>query len=393
MLTPSFELQQNKDFLTIIIKAPFAKVAETEIFIEENGFKFYSKPYFLRLTLPGNIVEDGREKADYDVEKGIFTVLVPKETSGEHFEGLDMLTKLLAPQKKTKDVSPLIEVINDDDDDSNIGNDNTDNDDGDDFDWCIEQEPYVEKQGLLDAPKYGFANQKSGVFQRLQEEMVYVVDCPDPDQCNLTDRRKLRLDTEWEKFDEDHYLADLFEDENIQQILNYKPRFYDEVKLLNIGQSVEKIIEFDDDERDILKKLPRKEYILDSIEKSHVYLGLVDIIYAYTYNHRCTEGENHCESGWTISKISATLSWLEVFTSIKEVIQCCYRRSLCYPLYRHWCLNDTVLHDVIQILRLGTLIWLPFCCYLHVFNFLDYVQNKTLRKRTFLTCRANYRQE
>lgn len=38
----------------------------------------------------------------------------------------------------------------------------------DEFDWCIEQTPYVEQPLLIGAPRYGFANQKSGVFERLQ---------------------------------------------------------------------------------------------------------------------------------------------------------------------------------------------------------------------------------
>ena len=36
------------------------------------------------------------------------------------------------------------------------------------FDWSIEQSPYTEQASPLDSPRYGFANQKSGVFQRLK---------------------------------------------------------------------------------------------------------------------------------------------------------------------------------------------------------------------------------
>ena len=42
---------------------------------------------------------------------GAFVVKVPKETEGEHFDGLDMLTKLLAPAGKTTAKQPLIEVL------------------------------------------------------------------------------------------------------------------------------------------------------------------------------------------------------------------------------------------------------------------------------------------
>ena len=48
------------------------------------------------------------------------------------------------------------------------------------FDWSIEQTPFIERASPLDAPKYGFANQKSGVFQRLQ--VMY----PKMHQCNIS---------------------------------------------------------------------------------------------------------------------------------------------------------------------------------------------------------------
>ena len=41
---------------------------------------------------------------------GLFTVWVPKETTGEHFEGLQMLTSLLAP-KGARSAKPLIEDV------------------------------------------------------------------------------------------------------------------------------------------------------------------------------------------------------------------------------------------------------------------------------------------
>ncbi|KAL6094310.1 hypothetical protein STEG23_027734 [Scotinomys teguina] len=44
------------------------------------GFKFYTKLYFLRLTLPGRIVENGSEQGSYDADKESFTIRLPKET-------------------------------------------------------------------------------------------------------------------------------------------------------------------------------------------------------------------------------------------------------------------------------------------------------------------------
>lgn len=48
MLTPIFELNQDDRNLYIKIKAPNARISETEIQFEDNDFRFYSKPYFLR---------------------------------------------------------------------------------------------------------------------------------------------------------------------------------------------------------------------------------------------------------------------------------------------------------------------------------------------------------
>lgn len=59
-------------------------------------------------------------------------------------------------------------------------------------------------------------------------------------------------------------------------------------------------------------RLPRKEHLLDPGARSTVYLGLVDLLYAWAYNHRVTLGENCVESAWNVAKISATLSWLDV---------------------------------------------------------------------------------
>ncbi|KAL8212707.1 UNVERIFIED_CONTAM: Hsp90 cochaperone shq1, partial [Gekko kuhli] len=200
MITPAFELSQDPDFLTITIKVPYARVSEFEVYFEGKEFKFYAKPYFLRLTLSGRIVEDGREKASYD-DKGIFTIKLPKETPGAYFEGLDMLTALLAP-KKSRSAKPLIQEID-------AGNgEGEQEEEEEDFDWEVEQTPYEESREdhLSSSCGYGFGNQKSGVFRRLQEELNEVIDIQNPDITSIDERRKKRLAAEAAKFDPDHYL-------------------------------------------------------------------------------------------------------------------------------------------------------------------------------------------
>jgi putative effector of murein hydrolase len=44
---------------------------------------------------------------------------------------------------------------------------------------------------------------------------------------------------------------------------------------------------------------------------------------------------------------------LQVFTTPRDVMLACYRRSLCYPLYRNWQLTERVWKDVLEILTVG----------------------------------------
>lgn len=340
MLTPAFEIIQDKVYLTFIIKAPYAKVSDAEIFIEDDEFRFFSKPYFLRLSLPGCLIEDGRENAKYNSDDGSFTVTVPKATEGEVFEGLDMLTKLLTPKGQTSAASPLIQVLDSSENSDKDGELDID----EDFDWHVDQKVYVEEEIPLDSPKYGFASTRCGVFKQLQEDIVDVVSLPDPDGCGVMERRDKRTHTEQDKFDPDYYLADLYEDDMIQELLNYNASWE------NQSECSDKV-SFTDTEKEAMRNLPKKEYLIE--DELSVYLGLVDILFAYAYNHRTTQGEDNVESAWTICTLSATLSWLDVFHSLEEVVVSSYRRSLCYPLYRQWNLSSHVLHDTQQILRQG----------------------------------------
>ncbi|XP_022254832.1 protein SHQ1 homolog isoform X2 [Limulus polyphemus] len=344
MLTPRFELTQNPQFVILVIHAPYTKVTDAELFFHGNDFKFFSKPYFLRLTLPGEVKENGNEKATYDAEKGTFTIKMPKMSPGEVFEGLDMITKLLTPSGKISAASPVIEVL----DSTELKEDKDD----DEFDWQIEQIPWSDDSTIC-GEKYGFANERYGVCTRLQEELPDLVDIKNPDHKSIEERRKERINAETAQFSDDHYLADMYQTELIQEVLEFQAPW--EKLYYNLGNSgnADELVSFTEAEREQMKKLPKKEYLLNKATKQTLFLGLVDILYAYAYDVRTTEGEQTVESSWTISKLSATLSWLEVFTSLKSVTITTVRRSLCYPLLRNWNLAMKLIKDTQQILSLG----------------------------------------
>ncbi len=71
----------------------------TEVDIDGCTLTAYCKPYLLRLSLPGALVDDERARAVYDPNDGggTLTIHAPKAARGEVFADLDMPSRLLAP--------------------------------------------------------------------------------------------------------------------------------------------------------------------------------------------------------------------------------------------------------------------------------------------------------
>jgi protein SHQ1 len=87
-------------------------------------------------------------------------------------------------------------------------------------------------------------------------------------------------------------------------------------------------------------------------------VGLVDLLFAYVYDHLTTDGDATVESAWTVSILSASLSWMEDWrylssaargatpptsssnpsddfeTAVQEVLYSSLRRALIYPYLR-----------------------------------------------------------
>jgi hypothetical protein len=108
MITPKFDVTQDDDFVIVRLVVPYAKLEEMDFYLVGTEFKFVMQPYFLRLTLPSDIVEDGREKAVHQRETSTLEVFLPKLRPGEVFPDLDIPTRLLPLQS---DRAQLIEVL------------------------------------------------------------------------------------------------------------------------------------------------------------------------------------------------------------------------------------------------------------------------------------------
>lgn len=242
--------------------------------------------------------------------------------------------------------------------------------DDDPYDWSHPQAvPRPFSENKEDTVKYGFKDLYSGYFD---VDRMDAVDIEDPDALPAEVRRKARLLTENSDFNCDHYIADFMETEAIESVKQYQPQWSLEygtliklemdpslrpveldsgISTTNQTRNDEIAVPWTDSHRDVLVKLPKREY--SDYEDHETMLNLVDLMFAYAYNLRSMEGENTVESAWTIVKLSSVLSWFDKMTTLQEAMISSARRALIYPLYRNWSLVQAIFQDVYQIFYLG----------------------------------------
>ncbi|CAG8586768.1 14654_t:CDS:10, partial [Cetraspora pellucida] len=424
MITPVFNVAQDQTSVTINIRAPFIKTSNCIAMV--LTLPFTQNPIIYgRLHFPGNLVEDERVKASYDIASGEILMQIPKETPGEDFPDLDLLTKLLAPRKIKVPEKPSIEVVGEIDDSDDLNDDfmkrlvenfenNSDQnkkfdkpliqvieksddpetekirkliEEAESFDWELPQQIPDEKYILPMTASYGFNRLYSGYFTHVQETCNEIIDITGVEFSTFESRRQDRINAENVKFDPDHYIADFMGAQEIKHLIKYKTNW---AKLLKRIQQINKnnasaeddksscdtpifitqpkpasfttndennkdSVKFTEKETLMMMNLPNKTckyyYLIQNTDA--IYFGLVDLLYAYSYNNRVYEGEITVESAWTIGKLSPIISCLEEFNSLEETIIALFRRSLAYPWHRNFELSEKCLDDVYVLLKLG----------------------------------------
>ncbi|EFO25937.1 hypothetical protein LOAG_02546 [Loa loa] len=274
MLTPVFHIDQTPEYVIIQIHAPYANVKDAEAEYCDLQFFFTSKPYFLKLYLPGELAEDDIE-GTYDCDKGSFTFKALKRNVGEFFPNLDLVNQLLKPSdihakrlvEETDESGDILANFSDEPQNSQIS-------DVDDF---------MDEECKLYG--YGFAYSRRGVIGKFSTEIGNLLDLKDPEGSLIDERFTDCLRHDQLKFDAEHYIADLFEKNSLlEECLQFE---YPETTFDLSFKS-----------RDHLKDLPRKLFpkYSSGIEKA-VALSLIDIVFAYLYDMRTTGGEHTSESG------------------------------------------------------------------------------------------------
>lgn len=199
MLTPRFECSQDDNYVIVRIKVPHMRESEMEYSICDNVFRFYVKPYFLRLTFQQSLKQDGSDYSKYDIQNGVFICYLPKKNKGEKFENLNMLTLLLSVPKKTQK-KPMIEVV---------GSDSKDITEREELDVDFEQEipPMMEKLKISSTVTYGFDSKYNDFFTGYHaDHVVDILDLLKPETTEKTERTKLRVEQELSKFDAERYM-------------------------------------------------------------------------------------------------------------------------------------------------------------------------------------------
>ncbi|KAF8334055.1 uncharacterized protein EI90DRAFT_3145046 [Cantharellus anzutake] len=387
MITPKFTCTQDDESVTVSCYMPSIRASEVEIDVDRTHFSLYVHPYFLRLTFPQALIEDDDSYARYDPSSAFLNVKLTKEDKGVYFPDLDLLSRLLVPPASTSqnargsddgDISegvtdsiqgltlggrkssatlevssrPLIEVLK-----------STDSkEESEDMrlerlkrergiflkaaanDWHYPAPEATEDPTITLSIKnqYGFLDAYSGFFKLSSQTGNDVNELGDlAETIAPSVRTEMRLAHEDEKWDEEYYIAEFVEDEEIQEIIKWKHPFDD--------PSQE--IEFTDAERDKMLELPRKEYLPAPQQTTSLYLTLVSILFSYCYDLRTTQHEPTAESAWTIATLTPCMSALDVAGT--TVLVRSYRRALAFPLYRNWLLCERLRKDVANILAAG----------------------------------------
>ncbi|PIC37455.1 hypothetical protein B9Z55_016081 [Caenorhabditis nigoni] len=355
MLTPVFWIAQDDTSLLIRIRAPHGNLAELDY--DHGGFMFVftCPPYFLRLHFKQMVEEygSGNGKVEWKSEEGEFHIRIPKVHKNEQFTNLDMITELLNPTTLEPHGRAMVEELEDVDSEDVDAEDVEEDPEGNEF--LIDQEvPAPESPQTDDFLKthgYGFGWTKIGVIERLRGEIGKIVDIQNPEDVEIEKRVEEMSKMDWEAFDEGRYLADTLEPEE---------------DLLSIISSPFSLpLDLTDEDRVRLKDLRKTKIHKIWASDLEIATSLVDILFAYCYDQRVNQWETNCESGWTCSKLSPSLSYFVKFGSVKECLISSIRRSLTYPLYRNFSLSSQIINDVCHVISAGRTALLHILCDLH----------------------------
>ncbi|KAJ3452263.1 hypothetical protein M0812_04027 [Anaeramoeba flamelloides] len=397
MTTPKFTLSQEPDTITINIQIPFVKNDDLDYLITEKEFYLKVTPYYLKLEFPSEI-SNSNEQITYDEKTESVNVLLHKQTKGKYFENLEQLKakteeiNITDSQKDfnfTKNQLPKEKKVKKEEEKEKEKATKKENEKENEKEKEKEKEKeegginsLVQKVDKLKIKektyRYGFNDLYTNAFELFHSVLDQIIEIPDPKNVSPKERSKRSFTILENKFDPEHYMADYAMEDNLIDYIEYLPFWYP--KQEEKKENKQKTFALSEKEQKSLSKLPTKKYNI--IQQHTTLLGLVDLLFCYSYDNRINLGDDNPESSWTISKLSPTLSCLENFTSLKELLIKCIKRSISYPLYRNWKLSEKIIQDVKQIIKSGKMMIVK--CLLDLKNIFDLTTNRYIFSKIFI---------
>jgi protein SHQ1 len=216
MITPEFSISQDTELVYISLRTPYIKAQSVEIDVQGCDFKFHAYPYFLRLGLPHEVIEDEKSKCSYNLDEGRVLIQLSKGIPGQHFPDLDLLTKLMAskndhlpsppPSIALNGKRPLIEDLSV----TEVGSEEKPDMENllpehpEEYNWDIPQS--LPGETVLSEAKYGFNDMYSKYAAHIHYMANEILDIADLDRSTPLSRRQERIQREGEWFDPEHYM-------------------------------------------------------------------------------------------------------------------------------------------------------------------------------------------
>lgn len=373
---PAFQVSQDADHVYISIACPEAAqsaAATPKIAVEANIFGFHLDPYYLPLVLPGMVTRaDDEASTIQGSSREQFRVTLTKVETGQHFDGLDDMQPQLLPEDQLKQAMSDAEQAKGffQPSPSSLAGAGTSSSAGTDEEARTLLQQALRSQGLTtvndddgeaainggrlqtgtastDSQKpssrsesygYGLRNAFTGpLIPAGCADTRNVLEVSDPDTTAPSQRERAAMAFEEERWDEGVYMENYLDiDGELAHALGYRPTI-------------------------VASKTAAAKEDETSIDTEALSL-LVQLLFALSYDERTNEGDPTVESGWTIAKLSRSLSAStlphsqasSLEAAVATTLVGCMRRALTVPLYRHWQLAVACVDDTLQHLQGGS---------------------------------------
>ncbi|KAJ9474686.1 Protein SHQ1 [Pseudozyma hubeiensis] len=395
---PEYQVSQDAEHVYVDVTCRpatmgAASTTKPNIAVEGRIFGFHHEPHYLPLVLPGAVTRPETDAEALQIinqaessapsssqsQPSRFRVTLIKVQPGQHFEGLDQVQPQLLPEDQLKQAlsdaeqsrgffrppgangadnagagvsagnnaevneaarallqqamqSQGLTLVNDDDGEAAM----------DDAAIALERVDPASSASSAQDEGFGFgwrSSFKGALIPAGCADTRNVLEVPDPKMVHPGERERIAIAFEEKQWDEGVYMDNFLDvDGEVAHLLRFQPKIAPRTTSNNT--SVDNGANID-------------------IEKLAL---VVQLLFAYSYDERTNEGDPTVESGWTIAKLSRSLSaslpaHLPNNGSLESVVSStligCVRRALTIPLYRHWELAMACIHDTIRRLDAG----------------------------------------